>query len=75
MDTRRIETLLTLQTMLLALGVGVYAESARYYGNFELLAFLLPVAVLVGGFLSLALRGFEYLVALLTSEFEGVQSE
>lgn len=56
MDTRRIETLLTLQTMLLALGVTVYADSARYYGDFDLLAFLFPVSVLVGGGLFVGYR-------------------
>ncbi|SFK85963.1 hypothetical protein SAMN04487950_1483 [Halogranum rubrum] len=74
MDTRRIELLLTVHAMLLALGVAVYADSARYYGDFELLAFLLPVAVLVGGGLFVGYSGVEAAAGWLKRDVKGVES-
>jgi hypothetical protein len=50
MDTRRIELLLTVQAMLLALVVHVLAQTTNYFGGpFDWLVAVLPAVVLLGG--------------------------
>lgn len=68
MDTRRIETLLTVQAMLLALVVHILLETTTYFGQaIDWLVTLFPLLVLFGGTLFLSHRSFEYVTGWLTS--------
>jgi hypothetical protein len=69
MDTRRIETLLTVHAMLLALVV--LAQTTTYFGGaLDWFVTFFPLFVLLGGSLFLAQRGFECVVGWLTSDLQ-----
>ncbi|SFK85995.1 hypothetical protein SAMN04487950_1485 [Halogranum rubrum] len=76
MDTRKIETLLTVQTMLLALVALVFVQTTTYFGGaLDWFATFFPLFVLLGGVLFLGYHGVEFSIGWLTSDCRGMGSE